>query len=479
MFMKIPMIIQGGMGAGVSGWFLAQTVSRLGQLGVVAGTALDEILARRLQNGDPGGHIRRALDHFPFRRMAQDVLEKYFIPGGRNPLAPYRHRKMPSIEGNLDTREMCILGNFVEIFLAREGHDNPVGINYLEKIQFPHLPSIYGAILAGVSVIIMGAGIPLEIPAAIEALSNNMPATYTANVTGAAQGQKCHMRFDPADFIEKGQSVGQMQQPAFLPIISSETLATVLFRRLKGKMAGFIVEGPLAGGHNAPPRGVPNLTANGQPIYGGRDFIDLENIRKLGLPFWLAGAYGSSEGLRSALDAGASGIQVGTAFALCRESCLAPSVRQALIHDALTGNAVVFTDPVASPTGFPFKVAAVKDSLSEKAVYERRHRTCDLGFLREAYVRPDGQVGYRCPAEPLTSFLAKGGKPEESVSRKCLCNALIANIGMPQVLPDGTQEQCLVTVGDDLANIGRFCSLEHPDYSAEDVIRIILKGATA
>ena len=46
--MKEPVIIQGGMGAGVSNWRLAQAVSRLGQLGLVSGTALDQIMARRL-----------------------------------------------------------------------------------------------------------------------------------------------------------------------------------------------------------------------------------------------------------------------------------------------------------------------------------------------------------------------------------------------------------------------------------------------
>ena len=50
----LPVIIQGGMGAGVSSWRLARAVSSTGQLGVVSGTALDVILARRLQEGDPG-----------------------------------------------------------------------------------------------------------------------------------------------------------------------------------------------------------------------------------------------------------------------------------------------------------------------------------------------------------------------------------------------------------------------------------------
>ena len=63
------------MGAGVSNWRLARAVSWLGQLGVVAGTALDEILSRRLQDGDAEGHVRRALEQFPFPRIARKILE--------------------------------------------------------------------------------------------------------------------------------------------------------------------------------------------------------------------------------------------------------------------------------------------------------------------------------------------------------------------------------------------------------------------
>ena len=71
------------MGAAVSGWKLARAVSLTGQLGVVSGTALDVVLARRLQLGDPDGHLRRALDMFPFPEIAQRVLQRYFIPGGK------------------------------------------------------------------------------------------------------------------------------------------------------------------------------------------------------------------------------------------------------------------------------------------------------------------------------------------------------------------------------------------------------------
>ena len=77
------------MGAGVSNWRLANAVSRTGQLGVVSGTALDQILARRLQDGDPGGHMRRALDAFPLPGMAERVWQANYIAGGRQYREPY------------------------------------------------------------------------------------------------------------------------------------------------------------------------------------------------------------------------------------------------------------------------------------------------------------------------------------------------------------------------------------------------------
>jgi len=51
-----------------------------------------------------------------------------------------------------------VLGQLAEVFLAREGHENPVGINFLEKVQMPHLSSIYGAMLAGVGLRDHGGG---------------------------------------------------------------------------------------------------------------------------------------------------------------------------------------------------------------------------------------------------------------------------------------------------------------------------------
>ena len=57
----VPPIIQGGMGVAISDWRLARAVSLRGQLGVVSGTAIETVVVRRLQDGDIGGHMRRAI----------------------------------------------------------------------------------------------------------------------------------------------------------------------------------------------------------------------------------------------------------------------------------------------------------------------------------------------------------------------------------------------------------------------------------
>ena len=84
-----PVVIQGGMGVAVSSWQMARAVSQVGQLGVVSGTALDVVIARRLQDGDANGDVRRALDQFPVQAMAKRVLHRHFREGGRAPGQPY------------------------------------------------------------------------------------------------------------------------------------------------------------------------------------------------------------------------------------------------------------------------------------------------------------------------------------------------------------------------------------------------------
>jgi nitronate monooxygenase len=460
------------MGVGVSNWRLANAVSKLGQLGVVSGTALDSLFVRRLADGDPGGHMRRGLDAFPFPEMAKRIWDEYHIAGGKAVGVPYPLMPMHQRRDLRKVVELCIVSNFVEVYLAREGHKNPVGINFLEKVQMPHLSSIYGAMLAGVGYVLMGAGIPVHIPGVLDALAAQHPAEYRLAVTGAAQGQDTVMNFDPSDYAEGPLPL--LHRPRFLAIVSSNTLATSILRRANGRVDGFVVESPTAGGHNAPPRGKLQLNENGEPIYGERDEVDIAGLRALGVPFWMAGGYGSPQKVREALDQGAAGVQVGTAFAFTNESGLRPDLKNSLLAQATTGTGEVFTDPLASPTGFPFKVALLQGSYSDPEVAAARTRVCDIGLLRESYATPEGKIGYRCAAEPVANYVAKGGKIEETVGRKCLCNALMANIGHQQTRKDGSVEPALVTIGDDLNTVVQFMAPGRESYSAAEVVKSLL-----
>ena len=470
--MANPLIIQGGMGVAVSGWQLARAVSQLGQLWVVSGTALAVVLARRLQLGDPDGKLRHALDHFPYPEISARVLAEHYIPGGKAADAPFRMTAMPTLECPPALVELTVVANFVEVFLAKEGHDGLVGINSLEKIQLPTLPSIFGAMLADVDYLLMGAGIPRSIPGVLDAFAKGAGAKLRIDVEGSQPGEEFLTSFDPKTFC--GGEAPKLKRPMFLGIVASTTLALTLAKKSNGRVDGFVVEGETAGGHNAPPRGAMELSPEGEPIYGQRDLPDLEKIRSIGLPFWLAGSYGQPDKLKQAIGLGAVGIQVGTAFAFCEESGIEERLKRTVLEMSRTGAARVFTDPVASPTGFPFKVVQLPGTLSQSESYASRQRICDLGYLRHLYRREDGSVGYRCPAEPEQDYVRKGGTLEETVGRKCVCNGLPATIGHVQIRPGGVDEVPLVTAGNDLQHIGRFLKPGCESYSAADVVEYIL-----
>ena len=478
----LPRLIQGGMGAGVSGWPLAREVARLGQLGVVSGTALDTILVRRLAAGDPGGHVRRAIEAFPVPGVGAGVLERYSGTGGACDDGPGpRYKLVPMARATMsdDRAWLIVLASFVEVYLAKEGHEGVVGINFLHKIQFPILPGLYGAMLAGVDAVLMGAGIPAEIPGVLDRLARGEAVSAPLDVLEAGD-ERFQIEFDPAALCARaGAGLPPVRRPEFLAIVSSATLARALLKKAPGGIAGFVVEAPVAGGHNAPPRGgggVQQLTQRGEPLYGERDEVNPADMVALGVPFWLAGGFASRAKFEAAIAAGARGIQVGTAFAFCEESGLEPGLRREFIEAALDGTADIFTDPNASPTSFPFKVAGAEGSASEPEVYAERPRLCDLGYLRRAYRKDDGTLGYRCPAEPVEDYVRKGGKAEDTAGRKCLCNGLMTNIGLGQRRADGYEEPALLTAGDDLGSITAFVTRERPTYHAADVVKALMAG---
>ena len=468
---RLPVIIQGGMGIAVSNWVLAKSVSMQGQLGVVSGTAIDNVLARRLQDGDKSGDMRRAMSHFPNQEIVTNIMKKYFIEGGKAADQPYVMVPKITLEQKRDAQEILVLANFVEVWLAKEGHDGLVGINFLHKIQMTTASSVLGAMLAGVDYIIMGAGIPRELPRLIRQITKLEIGSVPVDVIS---GPAAMTSINPLDFVSPNTEI---KKPKFLAIISVDVLGTYLARDEETRPDGFIIEHNSAGGHNAPPRGKYEFDEKGEPIYGLKDIADLEKMKKLGLPFWLAGTYGNPNRVKEALDSGAAGVQVGTLFAISNHSGFSDKTRKQLIEKLKSGILDIKTDVKASPTSFPIKIAKLEGHTSTAEGFAARPKLCDLGYLREPVLAESGRTIYRCPSEPDDQFIKKGGAIEDIDGRKCLCNGLMANIGLPQVRRDGYVEAPIVTLGSDIEGAKELLK-SHPDgYGADDAVKWLLSAS--
>ncbi len=510
-FLKQIRLIQGGMGVYVSNWRLARAVAmdRPGQTaGTVSGTALDVVYVRLLQLGDPGGHVRRALAAFDARfgvAIGRTICDRYFIEGGKAPEARFRSAPMQMVraadgkrtfaapngadaptqltfdEGIID---LLIATGFAEVWLAKEGHAGRIFINFLNKIDLPLIYILYGAMLAGVDGVIVGAGNPEGLPAVRSRLARHEAVTRNLPVLYAAPGEQFTITFEPKAVAGGRLAQAPLQRPAFLAIASLEELVKALAESESEPPDGFIVEHHTAGGHNANPSGPMRKDAGGQPIYGENDEPDLAIVHSVGKPFWLAGGYGSQAGLRAALAAGAMGVQSGSAFALAEESGMKPEYRSAIFDELRRGtdDASLVRTTLFSPTGFSFKVAQLKGTLAEDEVYEARRRTCDIGLLQQRGLSKPDQDGtrtlfQRCAAAPVDSYVENRGIERNTEERRCLCNGLLASVGLGQVKTvngEWIEEPAIVTLGNRLDGVRRLSRQGQTTYHVQDVVADIL-----
>jgi nitronate monooxygenase len=345
-------------------------------------------------------------------------------------------------------------------------------------------------------------GIPMKVAGILDNLAESEDVVQQIDTADHADG--IVMEFSPKRFWQTADHPDlaiRRKRPNFLPIVSSVVLAQSILKRSTGTgptngVDGFVIELNTAGGHNAPPRGFKydavtkthsaDLNERGEPVYGEKDEVDLEKFAKAtkGLPFWLAGSYADPKRLSKVLELGGAGVQVGTAFALAKESGMADETRHEILRTIASGRDVgVFTDPEASPTGFPFKVLEMEGSLSDVQTYQDRPRVCNLGYLRDMYQKDDGTVGYRCASEPVDAYVKKGGQIEATQGRKCLCNALCADAGFPQVQgKENYIEQPLITLGDDVNNCRHYLKQDENGewgFSATDIVEFLLSDCIA
>ena len=387
-----PEIIQGGMGVDVSSPRLAGAVAATGMAGVVSGTATGDVLARRLQDGDCG--VLAALSKLPDSGLVDRIKETYYKPNGREntgkyTLIPRNFRivdetgevfKLYNERFNVTAEEMALAGAFMMVTQARQeaeahlqGQDKrcgPIGINLLTELRMPTASTLYGAMLAGADFVVMGAGIPSHIPNVLNRLAERDPTQVNIQVPGTSH--KYYADFNPEDYPELGAK--ELERPNFLAIISLDMLGRRLASKEDTRPDGFVVEHHTAGGHNAPPRS--KKVVKGQAVYDGKDEPDFEVLTKLKLPFWLAGSRGSPDGLKHAQTLGAVGVQIGSLFALSRESGMDPEIKVQVLEAIRSGELDIVKDAYASPTGFPFMVAR-KSGVTWPEGEERR--ACEIG----------------------------------------------------------------------------------------------------
>lgn len=510
-FLEEIRLIQGGMGVYVSHWRLARAVAmqRPGvTAGTVSGTALDVVYVRLLQLGDPGGHARRALqalDETFGVTIGRRICDRYFIEGGKAPDARFRSAPMQLVRAEDGRRtfpmptgapvvtplkldddiiELLIATGFAEVWLAKEGHAGKIFINFLNKIELPLIYVLYGAMLAGVDGVIVGAGNPEGLPALCKQLAQHAAVVHEVSMLYRKTGEEFVIAFDPKQVVDGGFATRPLTTPAFLAIVSLENLVKVLAESESAPPDGFIIEHHTAGGHNANPVGPMVTDALGQPIYGARDEADLAAIRAVSIPFWLAGGYGSRTKLQEALAAGANGVQVGTAFALAEESGMKPEYRSAILTAIKNGadDADLVRTTVFSPTGFAFKVVQLQNTLADADVYTDRRRICDIGILQQrGFSKPDEQgqrmLFHRCPAAPIEDYVKKRGLERNTGERRCLCNGLLACVGLGQVKEiqgELVEEPAIVTLGNHLDGVRRLSRQGQSHYHVEDVVTDIL-----
>lgn len=508
-------LIQGGMGAYVSNWRLARAVAceRPGETaGTVSGTALDVVYTRLLQLGDPGGHVRRALNEFDSRfgvDVGRRIIQRYFIEGGKTPEAHFKvspiqiphavdgRRRFAASDPDAgpvalclddDIVELVIATAFAEVWLAKQGHEGRIFINFLNKIELPLVYAIYGAMLAGVDGIIVGAGNPEGLAAACTSLADHARVLHSLPVLYAGSGEEFVLAFDPKDVAGGALAQKPLRRPAFLAIASLDPLVQALAASSSQAPDGFIIEHHTAGGHNASPTGPLKRDASGQPIYGERDEPDLTAIHGVGLPYWMAGGYGSRDGLQRAMAMGATGVQVGSAFALAEESGMKPEYRSSILQNLREGTSEeeLVKTSLVSPTGFPFKVVQLEGTLSDGEVFQARRRTCDIGLLQQIGLTTPDEYGnrtlfQRCPAGPIAPYVERRGLERNTEERRCLCNGLLACVGLGQVrrAEDGWEEEpAIVTLGNHLDGVRRLSRQGQVHYHAQDVVFDILGEPT-
>jgi nitronate monooxygenase len=294
-------VVQGGMGVGVSAHRLAGSVAREGALGTIASIDL--------------------------RHHHADLLE--------------RCRAMPDRATLEDTNRTALMREIQAARKLSEGR-GMIAVNVMKAVN-AHADYVRIACEEGADAIVMGAGLPLDLPD-----------------------------------LTQGHDI------ALIPILSDSRGVGVVLKKWmkKGRLPdAIVIEHPAhAGGH----LGVTNL----DDMHDARFeftrvlheidalFTSLQ-ISRTQVPVIVAGGINSHEAVRACLDAGANGVQVGTPFAVTEEGDAHPRFKRVLA-DATPDDIVEFV----SVTGLPAR--AVKTPWLERYLRNEMRIRTKIGALKRA-----------------------------------------------------------------------------------------------
>ena len=443
--LRRPIIVLGGMGVDISSKYLAGAVAKAGEFATLSETGGATRIARVLQDGDLGGHVRTSLASFPNQAMVSYAFDKFYREAGRlervrgklgkhyRPVPKYVLENRIDLAAGVPLVEMLtVLDAFEQVVTARRlaQGNGFIGMNGLGKIPLPMPAALYGAMLGGADYTARGAGVKADIPAVIDTLYAGNRVDYPIAVDYAPEGsrwQQATIGFDPAPYGGSPAS-----KPEFWAIAGTVAGAQ---HYVDNGAAAIVYERRIAGGHNMP---------DSIPEDPYEDFL------QLGVPVIMAGGAASEYGNVAQLDG--AGVQIGSLFAASQESGLSSLERGKVVMSALLGRLQVRSDKGVSPTGYPFEVAEVEGTLSDPEVYKGRERVCDISVLRTPYATPDDELDWRCPADDIGKMSNRFRGPfarKKIGEAACLCNGLFASAGMPQRdLSTGVKEPSIVTLGE-------------------------------
>ena len=385
--LELPAVIQGGMGVGVSAWRLARAVARAGQLGVVSGVG-----ARHRAGPAAAGRRCRAATLVgpwpPSRspRSPSGSSSATSCPGGTRPARRSAGATTRLAARGRQAQELAVVANFVEVWLAKEGHDGLVGVNYLEKIQMADAGRRRTARCSPASTTCSWA------PAS-RARSRACSTALAAARAGAAARRRRGRRGRRTHAVthRPGGAAGRrrrrpLRRPRFLAIVSSAVLAAYLARDAAIRPDGFVLEGPVAGGHNAPPRGRLMLDARGRAgLRAARRASTCQGRAPSACRSgWPAGRHARSGWPRPAPPAPPA-----SRLARCSRCAATPArprrcgdAARAARSPAPRGAQRRRTPPRPASRS---RSSSCRAPLSDDAVFAERPRLCDLGYLRTPY----------------------------------------------------------------------------------------------